>query len=419
MTVTQFVLILMYFSAVTFSWSPTNTNFVFDFQKKIDEIIDDGEFRSSGKNVHKHHQNSNDFENYANRNPQNHENTNDQFENYENQRPHHQNNNNQYEQFESIENQQYNYNNQNNNNNNRYENNGNEPSQSYLHNYNNNNNNNDQFVNFGNQRPYNNNSQHVNSENQAANSKWPFFKSRFPYPVQSPVNIVTRNAYNVSLPPLKHIGYWDDEEISVNITNDGHTVYVELADYEKGTPLAVTGGPLFNDHYILDQLHLHWGQGDAGSEHTFNGKSYAVELHIVHHNDKYRNSKEAQQYSDGMCVVSYFGEISDEDDEEIENFINDLKHITRPGSFIIRPVGVEFYWLRKTAHQRHYYTYPGSLTTEPFSECVTWITYRSPFKLSRRQLSAFRTLRSRNRGVLINRNDRDLQPFNNRPIIRV
>lgn len=87
-------------------------------------------------------------------------------------------------------------------------------------------------------------------------------------------------------------------------------------------------------------------------------------------------------------MFNRFKQIStiDEDDEEIETFINDLRYITRPGSSIKRAVGDEFFWLRKTANQRHYYTYPGSLTTEPFSECVTWMAFTSPFQLSRRQV---------------------------------
>ena len=36
---------------------------------------------------------------------------------------------------------------------------------------------------------------------------------------------------------------------------------------------------------------------------------------------------------------------------------------------------------------RHYWTYPGSLTTPPLSESVTWIVLREPISISERQVS--------------------------------
>lgn len=36
---------------------------------------------------------------------------------------------------------------------------------------------------------------------------------------------------------------------------------------------------------------------------------------------------------------------------------------------------------------RHYWTYPGSLTTPPLSESVTWIVLREPISISEKQVS--------------------------------
>ena len=36
---------------------------------------------------------------------------------------------------------------------------------------------------------------------------------------------------------------------------------------------------------------------------------------------------------------------------------------------------------------RHYWTSPGSLTTPPLSESVTWIVLREPIRISERQVS--------------------------------
>ena len=42
----------------------------------------------------------------------------------------------------------------------------------------------------------------------------------------------------------------------------------------------LVGGPL-KDTYRLEQFHCHWGSnGDKGSEHTVDGRSYAAEVSV-------------------------------------------------------------------------------------------------------------------------------------------
>uniref|UniRef100_A0A2S2PV71 Carbonic anhydrase n=1 Tax=Schizaphis graminum TaxID=13262 RepID=A0A2S2PV71_SCHGA len=166
-------------------------------------------------------------------------------------------------------------------------------------------------------------------------------------------------------------------------------------------------------------MHFHWGKNDMGSEHKVNGYKYAMEVHIVHYKKEYGSFENALSYSDGVCVVGFFGEISSKDNQDMANFIADLKYIIQPKSSIIRSFKEEFSWIKKTALKQHYYTYHGSLTTEPYTECVIWIIFTKPIKISRRQLMEFRELHSSHHGVLINENDRDLQPFNNRTILYV
>ena len=42
--------------------------------------------------------------------------------------------------------------------------------------------------------------------------------------------------------------------------------------------------------YQFHGLHFHWGPDNAGSEHTFEGKAFAMELHLVHFNTEYGSS---------------------------------------------------------------------------------------------------------------------------------
>lgn len=58
---------------------------------------------------------------------------------------------------------------------------------------------------------------------------------------------------------------------------------------------------------------------------------------------------------------------------------------------------------------RHYYTYKGSLTTPPYFESVTWIVYRSPVYISKRQVAIFRALNGNEAGKKIVNNYREVQ----------
>lgn len=71
----------------------------------------------------------------------------------------------------------------------------------------------------------------------------------------------------------------------------------------------------------------------------------------------------------------------------MENFITDLRHLVEPNSAIVRNFKEEFSWIKKIALKQHYYTYQGSLTTSPFSECVIWIIFTKPIKISRNQVN--------------------------------
>jgi carbonic anhydrase len=84
---------------------------------------------------------------------------------------------------------------------------------------------------------------------------------------QSPVDLA--NTLDADLPPLK-LNYTTN---TTTIVNNGHTAQ---AGVEPGNTLVV-GGETFE----LLQFHLH-----TPSEHSINGKQFAMETHYVHRNDK-------------------------------------------------------------------------------------------------------------------------------------
>ncbi|KAJ8417773.1 hypothetical protein AAFF_G00226160 [Aldrovandia affinis] len=175
---------------------------------------------------------------------------------------------------------------------------------------------------------------------------------------QSPIDIVpTETVYDASLAPIM-LSY--DLCTSVNISNNGHSVVVEFDDVDDRT--AIRGGPLENA-YRLKQFHFHWGgKGCHGSEHTVSGKTYASELHLVHWNSaKYKTFGEAAAAPDGLAVLGVFLEGSTAD------FRGFSPKCLLPNSL-------------------NYWTYPGSLTTPPLHESVTWIVLKEPILVSEKQV---------------------------------
>ncbi|XP_051057778.1 carbonic anhydrase 7 [Phodopus roborovskii] len=146
----------------------------------------------------------------------------------------------------------------------------------------------------------------------------------------------------------------------------------------------VTGGPL-EGPYRLKQLHFHWGKKhDVGSEHTVDGKSFPSELHLVHWNaKKYSTFGEAAAAPDGLAVVGVFLETGDE--HPSMNRLTDALYMVR-----FKDTKAQFNYFNPKCllpTSLHYWTYPGSLTTPPLSESVTWIVLREPIRISEKQVS--------------------------------
>eukprot|EP00808_Paulinella_micropora_P018246 g3882.t1 len=55
---------------------------------------------------------------------------------------------------------------------------------------------------------------------------------------------------------------------------------------DKLKNVIIRGGPA-DQNYRLEQIHMHWSQSDndMGSEHSYNGQTYALEAHMVHHRE--------------------------------------------------------------------------------------------------------------------------------------
>ncbi|XP_004697542.1 carbonic anhydrase 2 [Echinops telfairi] len=201
---------------------------------------------------------------------------------------------------------------------------------------------------------------------------------------QSPVNIDSRSAkHDPALKPLS-INY--EQATSRKILNNGHSFNVEFDDSQDKAVLK--GGPL-DGTYRLIQFHFHWGSSDEqGSEHTVDKKMYPAELHLVHWNTKYADFGQAVQHPDGLAVLGIFLKIGSAkpDLQRVLDILDSIKTKGKSAEFKnFDPRGL-------LPNSLDYWTYPGSLTTPPLLECVTWIVLREPISVSSEQIKKFRSL---------------------------
>ena len=112
-----------------------------------------------------------------------------------------------------------------------------------------------------------------------------------------------------------------------SIKNNGHTAQVDVVATLPGDVGVLSGGPLASDYQIV-QLHFHWGADDTqGSEHTLDGSSFPMEMHIVHKKVGEDNFLEVEG---GLAVTGFFFEVDASDNAAIEPLVEALAHIMNP-----------------------------------------------------------------------------------------
>ena len=209
---------------------------------------------------------------------------------------------------------------------------------------------------------------------------------------QSPIDIDSRHAIVDNELANRPLAFSDHKAV-FSLSNTGSTLNA-VTEHEY----LLSGGPLKNPYSLLG-FHFHWENKDdhtAGSEHTLNGKAFQSELHIVHMNkETYGTFEEALCHGDGLSVLGIFLELTPDDQghEALDTLCGAIDRIQLKGSTTdLKTPLCPYSLLPKDS--KSYWTYPGSLTTPPYSECVTWIVYKDPIKMSKSQLEKFRSLKT-------------------------
>ena len=175
---------------------------------------------------------------------------------------------------------------------------------------------------------------------------------------QSPVDI--RNARKVDLPPIQV----DYKPSPLHIIDNGHTIMI---NYAPGSFLHVG-----EKQYVLKQFHFH-----RPSEEHINGKAYDMSLHLVHADEQGNLAVVAvllERGADNPLVHELWSDLPNEKEheEQLDNVQIKAKDL------LPSDLG--------------YYTFPGSLTTPPCTENVTWFVLEKPVTVSPAEIQRFEKL---------------------------
>ncbi|XP_049775952.1 carbonic anhydrase 2-like [Schistocerca cancellata] len=186
-----------------------------------------------------------------------------------------------------------------------------------------------------------------------------------------------------TLPPLRW-HHWGHQPYKMRLTNTGCTVMVS-AKWRAKVRAHLTGGPLLG-RYVFSQLHFHWGQQDTeGSEHTLQGDSFPLEMHMVLFKSRYLTQEAALKEMDGVVEVAYFFQLAKKDNPHLEPMIQALPKVacamksTRFGPLPLAELVPSF--------PTDYLLYMGSLLTGKCAHALTWIVRYQPLSISKRQVS--------------------------------
>jgi carbonic anhydrase len=185
---------------------------------------------------------------------------------------------------------------------------------------------------------------------------------------QSPIDIVSQ-AITVNGSVKKPVVFYTTTPFQVE--NSGHTI--------RGIPLnAGNVIVLDGETYVLRQFHLH-----SPSEHLIDGRSFAMELHLIH-----------KSAAGAFAIVGIMIAEGAENKTLRDLFKNIPAKVTEEGSSGLE---IEVNLLELFPDGGEIYRYDGSLTAPPCIEGVKWTVFSQPITMSRSQIDAFKALYTGNK----------------------
>ena len=199
---------------------------------------------------------------------------------------------------------------------------------------------------------------------------------------QSPIALVSSGP-GAATPATSPLDAFTYKPSRISLVNNGHTVQ---QDYDPGSSVSEAGVA-----YTLRQFHFH-----APSEHTLDGQSFPLELHLVHLDAAGKPAlvvgvlvKEGRS---NPAFDALFARLPQHSGEKIE------------------PAGGKVDAAKILPANRSFFDYDGSLTTPPCSEGIRWRVMRQPIEMSAAQIQVFRSI------AHLAHTNRPIQPANGRDV---
>jgi len=255
------------------------------------------------------------------------------------------------------------------------------------------------------------------TEDPSGPENWGDFYSTCNGDRQSPVDLT--GGKSVQFPPLV-LQHYDLKPSQSVLRNNGHTAKLSTEPIESMLTPMMSGGGL-KHQYKFSQVHFHWGADKGkGSEHQVDGRSYPLEMHLVHYKANHPSILDAltEGAPDSLAVLGIFFQISDTPNKGLEDLLMNVKDVTKAGTRIdITPFPISRFWEGK-GNLSKFYRYEGSLTTPSCNEIVQWTVLKTPVSVSQDQLNILRSLQTTDSHPLVD-NFRPVQSIGSRELLEV
>jgi len=207
---------------------------------------------------------------------------------------------------------------------------------------------------------------------------------------QAPINVPSSQP-NPGLPAVQFVGYNVATPLTTTMTNPHN---LKIYTNQRRNSVIVPG----MGTYTLQEFHFH-----RPSEEAINGHRYPMVIHFVH-------VKDNCTVGDPGCVVAIAVLVEEGQPRADTTALLNLLFQRIPPPAVTDGTPARLDGLLPTGHQNAgYYRYPGSLTTPPCTENLTFFLLKTPIMFSAAQITEF----SRRYPMP---NARDIQELNNRPI---
>jgi carbonic anhydrase len=225
---------------------------------------------------------------------------------------------------------------------------------------------------------------------------------------QSPIDLEEKSANRAPFPTLEFVNH-DRLVARTYLVNNGHVV--QGAAENENADVLVRGGPLDTDYKWI-QFHFH-----TPGEHTVDGKSFPMELHLVYANTRYKDVPEASTHPDGLLTVAILFEVAASENRSLRPIVKGVSKLATTGAASVEVMPRVRLSAFLPTNTSKYFTYSGSLSTPPCSEAVTMVVLAEKVTATKNQLEVFKSLRNEE-GQLIAPNNRPVQPLKGR-LVRI